>query len=162
MSVKAALKKVEQQILKDHAAHCVAHAIETGDGPWHRYLIDLLTLSPLVFTLALGGVFCLAGRERPALYLLLFVAVSYLIMCNIRYGMNLRYATIWDFPIRFLAVVQVFWLLAKWPRHQRWLCSVAVAVLCLYDLRQYKIFFVDMNLYELATQELLRAEQVLK
>jgi DNA-binding FrmR family transcriptional regulator len=31
-AVKAALKKVEQQVLKDHAAHCVAHAIKTGDA----------------------------------------------------------------------------------------------------------------------------------
>jgi DNA-binding FrmR family transcriptional regulator len=31
-AVKAALKKVEQQVLKDHAAHCVAHAIKTRDA----------------------------------------------------------------------------------------------------------------------------------
>ena len=30
-AVKAALKKVEQQILKDHAAHCVARSIKAGD-----------------------------------------------------------------------------------------------------------------------------------
>ena len=30
-AVKAALKKVEEQVLKDHAAHCVAHAIKSGD-----------------------------------------------------------------------------------------------------------------------------------
>jgi DNA-binding FrmR family transcriptional regulator len=31
-AVKAALKKVEDEILKGHAAHCVAHAIDTGDA----------------------------------------------------------------------------------------------------------------------------------
>jgi DNA-binding FrmR family transcriptional regulator len=30
-AIKAALKKVEDQILKDHSAHCVAHAIKSGD-----------------------------------------------------------------------------------------------------------------------------------
>ncbi len=30
-AIKAALKKVEEQVLKDHAAHCVAHAIKSGD-----------------------------------------------------------------------------------------------------------------------------------
>jgi CsoR family transcriptional regulator, copper-sensing transcriptional repressor len=30
-AVKAALKKVEEQVLKDHAAHCVAAAIKSGD-----------------------------------------------------------------------------------------------------------------------------------
>ena len=32
LAVKAALRKVEQQVLKDHASHCVAHAIKTGDA----------------------------------------------------------------------------------------------------------------------------------
>jgi DNA-binding FrmR family transcriptional regulator len=31
-AVKAALKRVEERILKDHAAHCVAHAIQSGDA----------------------------------------------------------------------------------------------------------------------------------
>jgi DNA-binding FrmR family transcriptional regulator len=30
-AVKAALKKVEEQVLKDHAANCVAHAIKSGN-----------------------------------------------------------------------------------------------------------------------------------
>ncbi|MEI9991106.1 MAG: metal-sensitive transcriptional regulator [Rhizomicrobium sp.] len=30
-AVKSALKRVEEQILKEHAAHCVAHAIHSGD-----------------------------------------------------------------------------------------------------------------------------------
>jgi len=30
-AIKAALKKVEEEILKGHAAHCVAHAIHSGD-----------------------------------------------------------------------------------------------------------------------------------
>jgi len=29
-AVKAALKRVEEEILKGHAAHCVAHAIKSG------------------------------------------------------------------------------------------------------------------------------------
>jgi len=31
-AVKSALKRVEEQILKEHAAHCVAHAIKSGDA----------------------------------------------------------------------------------------------------------------------------------
>lgn len=31
-AVKSALKKVEEEILKGHAAHCVAHAIKSGDA----------------------------------------------------------------------------------------------------------------------------------
>ena len=31
-AIKAALKGVEEQVLKEHAANCVAHAIESGDA----------------------------------------------------------------------------------------------------------------------------------
>jgi DNA-binding FrmR family transcriptional regulator len=31
-AVQAALRKVEEQVLKNHAAHCVAHAIKSGDA----------------------------------------------------------------------------------------------------------------------------------
>jgi DNA-binding FrmR family transcriptional regulator len=31
-AVKSALKRVEEEILKGHAAHCVAHAIRSGDA----------------------------------------------------------------------------------------------------------------------------------
>ena len=30
-AIKAALKRVEEEILKNHAAHCVAHAIKSGN-----------------------------------------------------------------------------------------------------------------------------------
>lgn len=45
-AVKAALKKVEEEILKGHADTCVAHAIESGDHDDQRQkfaeLIELL------------------------------------------------------------------------------------------------------------------------
>jgi CsoR family transcriptional regulator, copper-sensing transcriptional repressor len=31
-AVKSALKKVEEELLKSHSAHCVAHAIASGDA----------------------------------------------------------------------------------------------------------------------------------
>ena len=31
-AIKAALKRVEEEILKGHAAHCVAHAIKSGNA----------------------------------------------------------------------------------------------------------------------------------
>ena len=38
-------------------ASVLPYAIATGDGPWYRYLVDLLLISPLVFLLAWGAVF---------------------------------------------------------------------------------------------------------
>ena len=35
-AVRAALRKVEEEILRDHVAHCVEHAIASGDKPEQR------------------------------------------------------------------------------------------------------------------------------
>ncbi len=41
-AIKAALKRVEDEVLRDHVAHCVAHAIERGDADERRRMIDEL------------------------------------------------------------------------------------------------------------------------
>ncbi len=148
-------------------AQQLPYAIETGDGPWYRYLVDLMLISPVVLCLAIGAVYW-ATKERVYLYLIAFVGFSYLIMCNVRYGMNLRYATIWDFPLRMLAYAQVCWVIgAGQPenvasRRTGWLLAAIIAALCLYDLCQYYIFFMKMDLYELATEGLLQAVHIFK
>ncbi|MEI8235254.1 MAG: phospholipid carrier-dependent glycosyltransferase [Verrucomicrobiota bacterium] len=141
-------------------------AIRTGDGPWHRYLVDLLLVSPFVLILALGALFQLdRERHRPQIYLALFVAASYLVMCNIPYGMNLRYANMWDAPLRLLAFTQLGLLADRFGLRRRrnlWLAA-AVTALCLYDLRQYRILAIDYNcFYELVPEVLLRALHILK
>ena len=143
----------------------LAYAIATGDGPWHRYLLDLLTVSPLVFLLAAGMAFRLRlGRETDRAYLfgLVFIAASYALMCNVKYGMNLRYAVMWDLPLRVLAVGQLGRLAASAGRWQTLVFAGAIAALCGYDVYQYHRLAVDFPLYELAPADLLRALQVLK
>lgn len=45
-AVRAALKRVEEEVLRDHVAHCVEHAIASGDTEEQRKkvaeLIDVL------------------------------------------------------------------------------------------------------------------------
>jgi CsoR family transcriptional regulator, copper-sensing transcriptional repressor len=44
-AVKAALKKVEEAILQDHIAHCVEHAIASGDATDQRQkVVELVEL----------------------------------------------------------------------------------------------------------------------
>jgi DNA-binding FrmR family transcriptional regulator len=48
-AVRAALRRVEEEILKDHVGHCVEHAIRSGDADEQRRkvaeLIDVLSRS---------------------------------------------------------------------------------------------------------------------
>ena len=43
-AVRAALKRVEEEVLKDHVAHCVEHAITAGDRDEQRQKINELML----------------------------------------------------------------------------------------------------------------------
>lgn len=137
------------------------YAQTTGDGPWSRYLIDLMIFTPATLCFALGGGFRTLREDRRALALLVFVAVTYLAMCNVRYGMNLRYTTILVFPLCALAAVQAAALAARFRRAPVVLAAI-IAGLCAIDLAQYRQFFVQHRLYELPTADLLRAERVLK
>ncbi|HXA09361.1 MAG TPA: phospholipid carrier-dependent glycosyltransferase [Chthoniobacterales bacterium] len=137
------------------------YAIRTGDGPWYRYLVDLMVVSPAVLVLAIGGIFRLKSSERAGLYLFLFVGASFLVMVNIRYGMNLRYTNMWDFPLRYLAVL-CLWQIFPRRNAQALLVGLCLAALCTFELRQYHLFFVENDLYELVPEDLLRAVKMLK
>ncbi len=42
-AVRAALRRVEDEVLQDHVAHCVEHAIRSGDAEeQHRKVAELL------------------------------------------------------------------------------------------------------------------------
>jgi 4-amino-4-deoxy-L-arabinose transferase-like glycosyltransferase len=138
------------------------YAIKTGDGPWYRYLVDLLLVSPIVLLLALGAVFKIDRTRKPELFLLVFMAGSYLVMCNLKYGMNLRYANMWDVPLRFLAVGTLASLFVPLRQQRTLMFSLAIAIICVVELRQYLILFVQYPLYELVSEGLLRALHILK
>jgi 4-amino-4-deoxy-L-arabinose transferase-like glycosyltransferase len=138
------------------------YAILTGDGPWNRYLVDLLVVSPVILLLAILCVSRLSLRHKPEIYLMVFIAASYLVMCNVKYGMNLRYANMWDMPLRFLAVSGLTSLLRPLGRYRPALLGCLVAAICLVELRQYIILCVNFPLYELVTEGLLRAVHILK
>src|SRR5438309_6925587 len=138
------------------------YAIKTGDGPWHRYLVDLLLVSPIVLILALGTIFRLNRTMKPELFMSIFIAASYLVMCNLKYGMNLRYANMWDMPLRFLAFSEIVWLASFAKRSRAAILATAVVLLCAIEFHQYIVLAVHYPLYELITHDLLEALHILK
>ena len=78
--------------------------------------------------------------------------------------MNLRYASMWDMPLRLLAFTQVGLLAARFPA--RWnsvVLGAFVVGLCAFDLHQYQVLFVNFDKdYEMITTNLLYALKILK
>jgi len=128
-------------------AETLKYAVMTGDGPWHRYIVDILLVSPLVLILAIGGVFTQVKTNRAYVFLVAFVGFTYLVMCNVRYGMNLRYASIWELPMRAMAAAQIGALAARfgysseitfYTAHGDWLaelCAILSLVLIVWSGR---------------------------
>ncbi len=145
-------------------AQDLQYAKLTGDGPWYRYLLDMMTVSPIVTILALGALFKLTPSRKDLAFVAVFVGASYLIMCNIKYGMNLRYTSIWEMPFR-LAAVELIWGLCAPMKHRQWLAAVLIiSGICAYDLRQYGILTSSERrpLYELVPNDILRLMKILK
>jgi hypothetical protein len=138
------------------------YAIHTGDGPWYRYLVDLLLVSPIILILAIGALFRLDRTKKPELFMSIFIAASYLVMCNVKYGMNLRYANMWDMPLRFLALSTLVSATGPLQRNHKLVLGITVALICAIELRQYLALFVQFPLYELVPEGLLRALHILK
>jgi len=149
----------QQSVSKNYT---LAYAIATGDGPWQRYLSDMLLMSPVVFLLAAGELFHLRRDNKQGWYLTLFIAASYLIMCNIKYGMNLRYTNMWDMPVRYLAICQLSTISNFFGRRKNLALGLLLASVCVIELRQYWIYFVQHDLYELVTTDLLHAVNIIK
>lgn len=138
------------------------YAALTGDGPWYRYLVDLMLVSPIVLILAIATLFRLNRELKPELFMSIFIAASYLVMCNVKYGMNLRYANMWDLPLRFLASSEIVWLASFAKRSQTTMVVTAVALLAAIEFHQYIILAVRYPLYELITHDLLQGLKILK
>jgi 4-amino-4-deoxy-L-arabinose transferase-like glycosyltransferase len=138
------------------------YAILTGDGPWYRYLVDLMLVSPIVLVFAIARLFRLDREMKPELFMSIFIAASYLVMCNVKYGMNLRYTNMWDLPLRFLAFGQIVWLASFAKRFQGAITASAVVLLGAFEFHQYIVLAVRFPLYELITHDLLKALSILK
>jgi 4-amino-4-deoxy-L-arabinose transferase-like glycosyltransferase len=135
------------------------YAIATGDGPWHRYLLEILLVNPFLFLFALAGIFRRQSADILGKYWLLFLVSTYVIMCNVRYGMNLRYTAMWDFPLALFAVMAISSLTTRLRRPTLW-AAVLTAVVCYTSFRQYAIVFHD--LYDADPRFMLRNVQILK
>ncbi|HEX8371720.1 MAG TPA: glycosyltransferase family 39 protein [Chthoniobacterales bacterium] len=149
-------------LLNVRMSYNLPYAIATGDGPWFRYLSDLLLTTPVVLLLAIGGLF--RARDKAALFFITFVLTSYLIMGNLRYGMNLRYALIWDFALCYLAANPLL-SVVKWvatPWRQNAALTLLLTTIVYFQLDNYQTLFIENPIYDPVPKPLMHALQMIK
>jgi len=143
-------------------AELMTYAYQSGGGPWFRYVIDIMLASPAVLLPAIGGAFALRRENRQGIFLLLFVLFSCVVMVNVRNGMNLRYATMWDMPLRYLAAGTILQM-AGAVRRAPVLATVALVALAGgVELHQYWLLFVRHDIGDPITQYLIYATEIVR
>ncbi|MGH8165522.1 MAG: hypothetical protein ACREP1_14430, partial [Rhodanobacteraceae bacterium] len=134
------------------------YSILAQDGPWYRYLVDFVLLSPLVVLLAVGRIFQLRKSERPELFLTFVLLLSFASMSAVQFGMSLRYAAYWDLPLSLLAASQIFALSERFRQVRPMLLATGLLlVVGASGLTQYYRFFVKGGIYDPVTAALVHA-----
>jgi len=127
----------------------LAYAIQTGDGPWHRYLLDFLLVSPAITLLALAALGGTGWRDPAKRHLAVFLAISYAAMAQVRYGMNMRYGAMWMLPLCWLAFAMLDAVAGKFAaRFRAAALASALAAVCALELHSYRVLFVSGNIYD--------------
>ena len=140
----------------------IPYARAFQQGPWYRYLADLVLVSPLTFLLALAGL-AETGRA-PAGYRLGAAALGTLAGLAVFTCLpllNVRLLAFVEVPLRALAAAGLGALAQRlptprWGRPALWLvagATVAIAV----DASQFVRLFETGRLYDPVTAELIRA-----
>ncbi len=139
------------------------YAIETGDGPWFRYLVDLMLMQPALLIVALMAAGKWSRREPARIFFVLFLALTFAVMSRVRYGMNLRYGAMWDLPLCILAFSQLTDWCAALPERRRVLAlSASVALIAGLGLHQFQHLFRDVKIYDPTPAAMGSALQILK
>lgn len=135
------------------------YAIRYGAGPWYRYLIDFVALSPWVMLAALGGVaLVLLGREvRGRVAAEFFVILVVVALATFAlFTKNVRYVAVLEIAWRALAVVFAFELVRRWgARWAVWACLALGAAACTFDVVTFRSFFIAHELYDPTSAALL-------
>lgn len=140
-------------ILVGKKAQTLKYAIMTGDGPFHRYLVDLILVAPAIVVLCILGMRNISNSFLK--YSGLFLLSTYILMAFVPNGMNLRYASMWEFIICAFAGSFIFTLKPKYS-------AIVAGAVCFHSLYLYQKLCVEFPMYELVTEGLVRALNIIK
>jgi 4-amino-4-deoxy-L-arabinose transferase-like glycosyltransferase len=140
-------------------AKTLPYTIQTGDGPWHRYLLEYLLINPLTFLLAVGFALRADFSSKVNAWLLTLIGVTGLVMISIPFGMNIRHTVMWDLPLALFAVQCIAALTTRMNRSWLW-AAACVGLVCFTELRMYGTVF--RSIYDTDLRFMLRNVRILK
>lgn len=131
------------------------YCIAAQDGPWYRYVIDFIMVTPVVTLLGIGRLFQLRRTDSRELFMAVFLGLSFVFMSCVTYGMSLRFAAYWEIPLCWLAFSQLVSLSEKFQRFSPTIIlALLLSVVSVVGLHQYQRFFVKGGVYDPVTASL--------
>jgi len=132
-------------------------------GPWFRYLIDFIILSPWVCILAIGffvNYILKKEWQEEIVYLLmfcLFFLFSYSFLIK-----NIRYLIFLDMPMRLFAVLMLDELTRRFFKYGRIIILLGlILVISLIDYQTFSYFFVKVGIYDPVSIWFLQASHII-
>jgi len=120
-------------------------------GPWFRYLIDYMLLSPWTLLLSVGFIFYtlrdFRERNETDIYFSVIVIVG-LLMFNF-FIMSIRYVMFLDIPIMLFTVLMLSMLIPVKSERMKFLVVLGIVViLCISNFLTFHDMFIKKELYD--------------
>lgn len=139
------------------------YALLFGSGPWYRFIIDYMLLSPWVVILSIGFIFyfILNKKNNDIAHYFMVIFVSNYILFNF-FTKNLRYVMILDMPLRLFSLLMMNIVANKFfPRQAIKFISILVIILALSDYLNFYHLFVLEGIYDPVSFLLLKAKHII-
>lgn len=142
------------------------YSLQNCSGPWYRYLIDYLCLSPFPTLLGLLGAGALVQRSEEGQWCTAEVMFALLgaglLLEQAPFIKNVRYMVALELPLRFLALRFCFGVARRvWPVQSGLLVAAAVVGMCFLDWKSYHHIFADVGGYDPVSVDLLKAREII-
>ena len=140
-----------------------SYAISFGSGPWYRYLIDYMLLSPWVVILATGFIFCFFLNQENNELVVYFavIFVSSFILFDF-FTKNLRYVMILDMPLRLFSLLMLNTIANKFlGRSAVSMVLILTITLAFFDCLNFYHLFVRGSIYDPVSFFLFKAQHLI-
>jgi 4-amino-4-deoxy-L-arabinose transferase-like glycosyltransferase len=139
------------------------YAIYFCSGPWYRYLIDFMLLSPWVCILAIAFSLHYLIKDRLDEKILYWIVFSFsLIFIFNFFTKNVRYLITLDFPLRLFSVLMLNELTTRlFKKRSSYLLLIAVILIAFFDLLNFNNLFIRHAIYDPVSQWLLRVQHII-
>jgi len=140
------------------------YTLAYGSGPWFRYIIDFMLVSPWTVILCIGYIFYLVQNinksDSKDIYFLT-ILLALFILYNL-FTKNLRFVIILNLPIRLFSLLMLYKLITiKKEKIKLTIKASIVLLICVTDFMTFNHIFVKRKVYDPVSTLLLGARKMI-